>query len=68
MTNQPIEVSEDLARVLDQLSGTTKGDSMKKSDIEKLAEDDSRQFVRCQWLGQCYYCYFANTWWRIGCM
>jgi hypothetical protein len=68
MPEQYLAVSDDLAEVLEQIDAGTKGDSAKQAAIEKAATEDSRGLVRCQWLGTCYYCFFAGQWWKIACM
>ena len=60
----------EVARLLDRASaGDETGATTKKrkKDIEDRASQHP-QYARCQWLGRCYYCYFAGKWWRIGCM
>lgn len=65
----PVPVSDDLARVLEQLTQEDEAGSTSRpggTEIEKAAA--KRKYGPCRWLGRCYYCFFAGRWWLIGCI
>ena len=51
----------------DTAEAIDKANAALRKKIEAKATEHP-QYSRCQWLGRCYYCYFAGNWWRIGCM
>jgi hypothetical protein len=56
-----------LRKVLEKASSGGKSNVATRKKIEDKAKQHP-QYWRCQWLGRCYYCYFAGRWWKIGCM
>jgi hypothetical protein len=56
-----------VTRLLNEVSDDGNTSTSKRKKIEDKAKQHPH-FTRCQWLGPCYYCFFAGRWWKIGCM